>query len=106
MDLHPYSSVVEMDTVYNDESKGPFIQTFQFVDYNLMIGIYHTEKTAAAMVEGLKQIKEALGDKEFRRHFRVILTDRGSEFVYANEFEALGCKIFYCDPMQSSQKRM
>lgn len=104
MDLHPYSSVVEMDTVYNDESKGPFIQTLQFVDYNLMLGIYHTEKTAVAMVDGLKQIKEALGDKEFRHHFQVILTDRGSEFVYANEFEALGCKIFYCDPMQSSQK--
>ena len=42
-----------------------------------MIGIYHTEKTAVAMVDGLKQIKEALGDKEFRRHFQVILTDRG-----------------------------
>lgn len=104
MDLHPNSSIVEMDTVYNDGTNGPFIQTFQFVDYNLMIGIYHFEKTSAAMVDGLKQIKVILGEKEFHRHFQVILTDRGTEFVYADQFEALGCKIFYCDPMQSSQK--
>lgn len=103
MDLHPNSSIVEMDTVYNDGTNGPFIQTFQFVDYNLMIGIYHSEKTAAAMVDGLKHIKETLGEKEFHHHFQVILTDRGTEFVYADQFEALGCKMFYCDPMQSSQ---
>ena len=104
MGLHPHVSVVEMDTVYNDVSNGPFIQTFQFVDYNLMIDIYHSEKTAAAMVYGLKLMKDALGEKVFLRHFQVILTDRGNEFVYADQFETLGCKIFYCDPMQSAQK--
>lgn len=63
MDLHPGSSIVEMDTVYNDVSNGPFNQTFQLVDCSLMIAIYHSEKTAAAMVDGLKQIKEVLGER-------------------------------------------
>ena len=96
MDLHPNSSIVEMDTVYNDGTNGPFIQTFQFVDYNLMIGIYHFEKTSAAMVDGLKQIKEILGEKEFHRHFQVILTDRGSE---ASEMEFSEASVFLGDSL-------
>ncbi|WP_289219795.1 transposase [Ileibacterium valens] len=34
----------------------------------------------------------------------MILTDRGAEFTMAREIEDLGCRIFYCDPMASSQK--
>ena len=40
---HPNAKVVEMDTVYNDVSNGPFIQTFHFVEYDFMIGVYHPE---------------------------------------------------------------
>lgn len=54
-----------------------------------MIGIYHTEKTATAMVDGLKQIKEILGKKEFHRHFQVILTNRGTEFVCKRQIEPI-----------------
>lgn len=100
---HPKLAVVEMDTCYNDISNGPYIQTFQFVNYGLMIGIYHTEKTAMAMYLGIKQVKEWLGDL-FDKVMPVILTDRGTEFTMADEIEALGCRIFYCDPMASCQK--
>lgn len=104
MARHPNASLIEMDTVYNDISSGPFIQTFQIVEYHLMIGILHEEKTAQEMVEGLKAIHNLLGEEEFKKVFQVILTDRGSEFVYAEQMEALGCKVFYCDPMCSWQK--
>lgn len=103
MKAHPRLPVVEMDTCYNDGSNGPFIQTFQFVEYNLMIGIYHSEKTAMEMYLGVKQVKEWLGDA-FDKVMPVILTDRGSEFTMADQIEELGCRVFYCDPMASCQK--
>lgn len=103
MAKHPNDLVVEMDTVYNDETNGPFIQTFEFVDYDIMIAFYHDRKTAEAMTSGVYLLKEWLGDS-FKDFVQVLLTDRGSEFVNAEEIEALGCPIFYCDAMCSSQK--
>ena len=50
MAQYPDASVVEMDTVYNDVTQGPFIQTFQFVDYHFMKGIYHETKTSEDML--------------------------------------------------------
>lgn len=103
MQTHPSLPVVEMDTCYNSVTNGPFIQTFQFVEYNLMIGIYHEQKTASAMYEGVALLKERLGTA-FEKIVPVILTDRGSEFTMAKEIESLGCRVFYCDPMASWQK--
>lgn len=51
-----------------------------------------------------------LGEKHFKELFQVILTDRGSEFTDPNKIEAdmetgeIQCRVFYCDPMNSSQK--
>ncbi len=104
MKAHPSAAVVEMDTVYNDVSKGPFIQTFMFVAFGIMIGIYQTTKTAESMVNGLRIIKTLLGDELFKSVAQVLLTDRGTEFSDAEGFEELIGKIFYCDPMASWQK--
>lgn len=104
MKQHPYASVVEMDTVYN-KPEGPFVQTFYCrAPHHLFLARYHEEKTSAAMYEGVKAIRDSIGEKEFRKHFSVILTDRGSEFMAAEAIEELGCKVFYCDPQQSIQK--
>lgn len=102
--LHPGFSVVEMDTVYNDISKGPFIQTFMINDYGIMIGVLHSKINAQSMVNGLTLIKERLGEEAFKRIFRIILTDRGSEFTSVKEMESLGTKLFYCDPQRPDQK--
>jgi len=101
---HPSSSVVEMDTVYNDVSNGPFIQTFMFVSFGIMVAVYHTTKSADSMVSGLRHIKTLLGDVLFQSVFQVLLTDRGSEFSDALGFEELVGNVFYCDPMASWQK--
>lgn len=101
--MNPNAKIVEMDTVYNDVTNGPFIQTFHFVEYDFMVGVYHTSKNAIDMYEGLKYIKECLGD-EFNDFITVCVTDRGSEFVMAEEMESLGIKVFYCDAMASWQK--
>ena len=101
---HPSLSATEMDTVYNDGSNGPFIQTFILRDYGVLFGVLHQTKTAQTMVQGVKSIKDKLGEKLFSQLIPVILTDRGTEFSDASGFEEHCEKVFYCDPMCSWQK--
>ena len=97
-----------MDTVYNNQT-GPYIQTFIFENTEFMIGILHTEKTSDSMSKSLDSFQEILSDKEYEQLFSVLLTDRGTEFIKSQQFEVnihtgeIRGKIFYCDPMQSSQ---
>ena len=106
---NPSLYVMEMDTVYNDGSTGPFVQTFEFKEFGFIFGIFHTTKTAADMVKGFDLLENILGSEIFRKYAAVTLTDRGGEFMYADKFEKLEegsyrTRIFYCDPMQSGQK--
>ena len=102
-------SVVEMDTVYNNGSTGPFMQTFKFLDYSFMFIVYQEEKTAKSMVEGVDLLEKILGEDLFSEEVAIIKTDRGSEFCNAEGFEkeeneSRRTRIFYCDPMASGQK--
>ena len=102
-------SVVEMDTVYNNGSTGPFMQTFKFLDYSFMFIVYQEEKTAKSMVEGVDLSEKILGEDLFSEEVAIIKTDRGSEFCDAEGFEkeeneSRRTRIFYCDPMASGQK--
>lgn len=105
---HPDIPVVEMDTVYNHPS-GPYLQTFFFEKTGFMVGFLHHERTSAAMASGIDSLQQKLGPLMFSRICSLVLTDRGSEFETWKLFEldAKGhprLNIFYCDPMQSSQK--
>ena len=102
-------NVVEMDTVYNNGSTGPFMQTFKFLDYSFMFIVYQEEKTAKSMVEGVDLLEKILGKDLFSEEVAIIKTDRGSEFCDAEGFEkeeneSRRTRIFYCDPMASGQK--
>lgn len=106
---NPYAHVVQMDTVYNDVSNGPFIQTFKFMKYDLLVCILHKTKTAQEMLDGILYLEKLLGEEIFEREVEVLLTDRGSEFVLAEEAETRedGTKrtrMYYCDSMASWQK--
>ncbi len=105
---NPGVTAVEMDTVYNHPS-GPYIQTFMFPAIQFMVGYFHYEKTSESMASALNHYQNKLGDELFSKLFKLLLTDRGSEFEKASLFEkGLNNKqrlnIFYCDPMQSAQK--
>jgi len=106
---HPRIVTTEMDTVYNSQS-GPYIQTFIFENTSFMIGVLHSKKTADSMANSLNIFQDKLSDKEYESLFSVLLTDRGTEFAKPQQFEInqntgeIRSKIFYCDPMQSSQK--
>jgi IS30 family transposase len=106
---NPDIFVTQMDTVYNDETNGPFIQTFKFVNAGILFGIYHETKTALSMREGVDLLESILGTALFRKYVHVLLTDRGSEFAAADAMETASdgsrrTRVFYCDPMQSGQK--
>ena len=106
---NPDSFVTQMDTVYNDVSNGPFIQTFKFTCCGVMVAIYHDTKTAMDMLDGVDALEKILGRKTFRKYVHILLTDRGSEFSSASLMEnpdggARRTRVFYCDPMQSGQK--
>jgi len=109
MEKNPDSFVTQMDTVYNDVSNGPFLQTFKFICCGVMVAIYHDTKTAQDMLDGVGALEKILGRKVFRKYVHILLTDRGPEFSSAGLMEnpdggARRTRVFYCDPMQSGQK--
>ena len=106
---NPDVFITQMDTVYNVETNGPFIQTFKFVNAGILFGIYHETKTAQSMKEGVDLLESILGTELFRKYVHILLTDRGSEFTAADAMETSSdgtkrTRVFYCDPMQSGQK--
>lgn len=110
MKVNSDASVVQMDTVYNDVSNGPFVQTFKFTKYHIFLCLYHDTKTAEDMVKGVNLLEDLLGEDLFASNVEVLLTDRGSEFCNANDIEHRNgeerrrTRVFYCDPMSSWQK--
>lgn len=109
MEENPDESVTQMDTVYNDVSNGPYIQTFKIIPVGVLLGILHWRKDAQDMAEGVDMIEQALGPEIFRRHANVLLTDRGPEFTAAEAMETSAdgtrrTRVFYCDAMQAGQK--
>jgi IS30 family transposase len=105
---NPDTPVTEMDTVYNNPG-GPYLQTFIFERTAFMIGFLHREKTNQCMSSSIGLLQERLGPEMFSRLMSLLLTDRGSEFEMWRLFElnqdgSTRLNIFYCDPMQSSQK--
>ena len=109
MEENPNDKVTQMDTVYNDGSNGPFIQTFKFVDAGLLFAFRQESKTAEAMKKGVDQLETVLGKEVFNKYVHVLLTDRGTEFSDADGIEndedgLRRTRLYYCDPMQSGQK--
>ncbi|MDY6034069.1 MAG: IS30 family transposase, partial [Bulleidia sp.] len=109
MEKNPNAKVVEMVTVYSDVSNGPSLQTFKFRQYDLLICIYQTVKDSLHILDGILLLEQILGKEMFEKEVEVILTDRGSEFVLAEEAEiredgTRRTRMFYWDSMASWQK--
>ena len=109
IESHPFAKVVQMDTVYNDITNGPFMQTFKFLRYSFMVIIYHAKLNAENMLDGILLLEKILAPDLFQNEVEVLLTDRGSEFVLADQIEIRNdgsrrTRIYYCDPMCSQQK--
>ncbi len=106
--VHPESSVVEMDTVHGERG-GKVLLTLFFRRCSLMIAFLLDECTKACVRSTFDSLYESLGPQVFRDIFPVILTDNGPEFKGPEEieFDKSGNRrswIFFCDPLVSNQK--
>ena len=105
---HPELNIIEMDTVEGTKG-GKVILTLFFRDCDLQLMILKDKKTAAAVTSAYGMLRKRLGD-DFARVFRLVLTDRGTEFSNpaAIEFDPYSgeadVRVFYCDPQQTNQK--
>jgi IS30 family transposase len=104
------TSWVEMDTVIG-RIGGKVILTLIFTFCNFMVGILLDNKTKQEAAQKITELKHKLASNgyQFGQIFPIILTDNGGEFanVFAFENDSNGskeCSLFFCDPMQSSQK--
>lgn len=106
---NPNTSVVEMDTVKSTREKGKCLLTMIFAQYDFMLIFLLESCTQDEVKRVFEYLYKALGHTVFKRLFKVILTDNGSEFKNAksletSEFGTPRTRIFYCDPMSSWQK--
>lgn len=79
------------------------------MDLDLLVAFFHLEKTASAMLAGVNALEALIGPELFLKYVQVLLTDRGTEFTFADLMKtaADGTKrtcVFYCDPMAAGQK--
>ena len=110
IELNSIPSWVEMDTVIG-RIGGKVIMTVHFTFCNFMAGFLLPDKTANSVRERVVLLKKKLADNgtPFGDVVPLALTDNGGEFsdIFAIINDSHGRKetdLFFCDPMQSSQK--
>ena len=110
MEENGISDHQEFDTVIRNPG-GKVIMTILFPAADFMFGILLENKTSAEASSKIIRLKQRMNDSgySFGDVFPVILTDNGGEFSDVFSFENDGngnteSKMFFCDPMCSSQK--
>lgn len=106
---HPFTPIVEMDTVIGKLDSNKVLLTFFLRDSYLFLAFLIDKKNNFNVLKCIEYLYELLGENNFKNLFPVILTDNGSEFFNPQEFEYANdgkqrTKIFYCDPMRAGQK--
>ena len=106
-DANPDIEVVQMDLVEGSGNKN--FLTFTFTRSRLLLAFLIPDKTQNSVREAFDALERAMGYRLFKKLFRLILTDNGTEFQNHQilEFTAGGARraqIFYCDPYCSFQK--
>ena len=104
---HPNYNIVEMDTVEGVKGGKVFL-TLYFRKSHLMLIFLLDNKTTDEVNRVFNELKETLGLIPFKKLFRIILTDNGSEFYDPDSIENYNnikiINLFYCDPRHSEQK--
>ena len=100
----------QLDLVFGKQEEKVCLLNLIFPSINFMISYKLPNKEANTIVETINNIEKLIGYDNFVRLFPYILTDRGSEFIKANEIETSHIngkqrtRLFYCDAYTSSQK--
>ena len=104
---HPDYETVQMDLVEGSGSKN--LLTFTFTRSRLLLAFLIPDKTQKSIQLAFDALESAIGHRVFKKLFRLILTDNGTEFQNHQilEYTTGGVRraqIFYCDPYSSYQK--
>lgn len=109
MEKHPDFPVVQGDSVEGKKG-GKVLLTLHLTNCDLQLAFLREHNDAASVTAAFQKLRDRLGHDLFRRIFRVLLVDRGSEFTDPIGMEAdretgeILCSVFYCDPQNSNQK--
>ena len=98
-----------MDTVIGTSTSGKVLLTLLLREFNFMIARILPDKTSASVKEALDNIEKIIGKQLYKRVFKYILTDNGSEFQRPEQLEtsidnSKRSSIFYCEANRSDQK--
>ena len=77
---HPKMSKVQLDTVIGKTSNKKVLLTMYLVDTHFMLIFLLDTKTSKNVTEVFKTLKRDISVDLYRKIFRIILTDNGSEF--------------------------
>ena len=99
---------VEMDCVEGLKKEPKTILTLHIREIHFQIAIVMERRTSANVTEAFRMLRMTLGE-DFRRIFRLILTDNGTEFSNPRAIEEddggeITAKVFYCQPYSFTQK--
>ena len=107
---HPRLNKVQLDTVIGKRNESKCLLTMYIVETHYMLIFLLNKKTMQEVTNVFCDIKEGLKIEQYRKIFRIILTDNGNEFFNPYEMEydyETGKKVanvFYCRPYSSSDK--
>jgi len=105
---HPDIPIVQMDTVEGVQG-GAVLLTIHFTKSELQLAFLRKYNNSKSVTDIFKDLYKILKPRMYKKLFKIILTDNGSEFSNptAIEYDKNGkliTKIFYCDPNASFQK--
>lgn len=107
---HPNMSKIQLDTVIGKVNNNKTLLTMYIVDTHFMLIFLINKKTSENVSDIFKFLKSTLEIELYKKIFRIILTDNGSEFLnpYEMEYDYENTKkvsnVFYCNPYSSWQK--
>ncbi|MBQ3696744.1 MAG: IS30 family transposase [Spirochaetales bacterium] len=108
MESHPDVHVVEMDCVEGLRNEPKTLLTLHLRDIRFQLAIVLERKTSENVAAAFSRLRQFLNE-DFRRIFRLILTDNGTEFSDPRSIEEtsdgeITTLVFYCQPYSFTQK--
>lgn len=101
---HPDTNIIEIDTVEGVKGKS-CILTVLWKSCDFQIAVLREHNDSASVTAWFESLYGEIGREKFNQLFNgVIHTDNGTEFSNPKALEALGLKVFYCDPSAPGQK--
>lgn len=100
----------ELDSVIGTQTKGKTILSFTERYTRMQLVLMSNDKSAASTVNVLNQIERKIGVRNFRKIFKSITCDNGSEFsnTYGMEYSPISGRqrttVYYCHPYCSSER--